>query len=183
MIEPVEIRARDGTLLRGELRRGGADGVVLVHDHGRDLDAWRDLPEALAEEGLAVLAFDLRGHGGSDGEEVAEDDVADVVAFARANGFERVYVGAEGASAGAALASTGEAAFVLAPRGFDREHDGPALVVLPRDDPLESRAPELFPGESIVIAVPEAPPLLDGAWAVNVRDYVLRFLREVRRRP
>jgi pimeloyl-ACP methyl ester carboxylesterase len=183
MIEAVEIAARDGTLLRGELRRGGADGVVLVHDHGRDLDAWRDLPAALAEDGLAVLAFDLRGHGGSDGDEVAEDDVADVVAFARATGFERVYVGAEGASAGAALASAEEAAFVLAPRGVDREYAGRALVVLSRDDPLEARAGELFPGESIVISVPEPPPLLDGAWAGNVRDYVIRFLREARSRP
>jgi pimeloyl-ACP methyl ester carboxylesterase len=186
MIEPVEIAARDGTILRGELRRGGPDGVVLVHDRGRDLDAWRDLPAALVEEGLGVLAFDLRGHGGSDGDADAamdESDIADAVMFAREAGFERVYVGAEGASAGAALASAGHAAFVLAPRDLVGEFPRPALVLLPKDDPLDGMAAEHFPGDSLVITVPESPPLLERSWADNVRDYVVRFLREMRLRP
>jgi len=67
----VTFTTADGLTLTGYLTAlpstpAGAPGVVLVHQFMLDSLQWGDLPEALAEEGWRVLAFDLRGHGGSD---------------------------------------------------------------------------------------------------------------------
>ena len=39
--------------------------VVLLHSHGTNSGWWGDLPKSLLENGYAVLAIDLRGHGAS----------------------------------------------------------------------------------------------------------------------
>jgi alpha-beta hydrolase superfamily lysophospholipase len=41
--------------------------VVLVHMLGRSKDEWMPMAERLQDAGATVLAFDLRGHGGSSG--------------------------------------------------------------------------------------------------------------------
>ncbi len=66
--EAVQATTADGVTLRGELVRGGDVWICLVHDVGEDIDAWRPLRPGLARKGWSVLALDLRGHGGSDGE-------------------------------------------------------------------------------------------------------------------
>lgn len=46
---------------------GGGPAIALLHDSLGSVALWRDLPARLAEAtGLAVLAYDRRGHGGSD---------------------------------------------------------------------------------------------------------------------
>ena len=85
---PVEFVTDDGVTLRGECRGGDRDWLVLVHDLGSDLDCWDLFPELWAWP-LSVLAFDLRGHGGSDGISSLSCVQCDVVAatgFARSHG-------------------------------------------------------------------------------------------------
>src|SRR5690348_16081509 len=67
-IEPIECRTADGVLLRGEEAREGSSWVVLLHDEGDDLDCWQPVRAALLPRGWSVLALDLRGHGGSEGQ-------------------------------------------------------------------------------------------------------------------
>ena len=43
----------------------GGPGVVLLHMYGGDRGAWRPVVEHFAARDIAVLAIDLRGHGGS----------------------------------------------------------------------------------------------------------------------
>jgi dienelactone hydrolase len=67
----VTFTTSDGLTLTGYLTAlpstpMGAPGVLLVHQYMLDDLQWGDLPEALADQGWRVLAFDLRGHGDSD---------------------------------------------------------------------------------------------------------------------
>ncbi|MHB8590051.1 MAG: alpha/beta hydrolase [Candidatus Dormibacteraceae bacterium] len=65
--EPAEFMCDDGVTLRAHLWNRGQDVALLVHQPGGDLDRWIQLALALDEIGVSVLAFDLRGHGLSDG--------------------------------------------------------------------------------------------------------------------
>ena len=193
MIEAVEISVRDSVVLRGELIRGGGDWTVLVHDSGEDLDAWTGLPPVLAAEGMSVLAFDLRGHGGSDGEadpRHEEDDLEDVISFARRLGAQRVFLGAAGGSVRVALAvgeREGAGLFALSPNGPPQElPPAPSLaklVIVGAGDPLEDDAASAFAGFALVVRLPVSEDLLRGSWGTSVRDYVVRFLRDARLRP
>ena len=40
-----------------------APGVILVHMRGGNKGTWGDMPKQLVQEGFAVVAIDLRGHG------------------------------------------------------------------------------------------------------------------------
>jgi len=67
----IEIQLGSGLTLRGvSIGDGGAQSgvIVFVHDLDRDLDEFGSVPEALAAIGYNVVAFDLPGHGLSDGE-------------------------------------------------------------------------------------------------------------------
>lgn len=44
----------------------GSPGIVLIHQFLENDEQWGNWPEALAESGYRVLAFNLRGHGDSD---------------------------------------------------------------------------------------------------------------------
>lgn len=84
-IEPIECRAADGVLLRGEEVRQGSSWVVLLHDEGDDLDCWQAVRHVLAARGWSIVALDLRGHGGSDGDwERASATLDAAVALGRA---------------------------------------------------------------------------------------------------
>ena len=102
---PVEFVTDDAVTLRGECRGGDGGWVVLVHDLGSDLDCWNPFPQ-LWTWPLSILAFDLRGHGGSDGISSPSSVQRDVVAatrFACAHGSAFVCVVAVGNSAVNAL--------------------------------------------------------------------------------
>jgi pimeloyl-ACP methyl ester carboxylesterase len=194
MIEAVEVETSGGLVLRGELRRRGPDWVVLVHDAGADLDAWRPLAGPLAAEGMSVLALDLRGHGGSDGEPSAStvgDDTRTAIGCARASGAASVVVGAAGSSSAGALAAAEAGAclafFALAPVGAVPDASLPRLAVVGSRDPEQEKLGSALvqgAGWSVVVRVPLASAgcrILESSWSSNVRDYVLAFLRDQRR--
>ena len=144
-VEAVQATTADGITLRGEILRGGDVWAVLVHDAGEDIDAWRPLRPGLAERGWAVLAFDLRGHGGSAGEwpsPRAELDVDLGVTLARRRGARHVAIVAAGYGA------------VLALRAADRsqEHESFARadsLVLLSPGPLNGADPMSLRGAGL----------------------------------
>jgi pimeloyl-ACP methyl ester carboxylesterase len=191
MTQAIEVLAKDGVTLRGELRGRGSDVVVLVHGRGRDLDSWWVLASTLAGDGLRVVSYDLRGHGGSEGEPDAardERDLEEVVRVARASGADRLFLGAEGSSVRAALAVAervdATALFALEPLG-DPESLPPVpsvakLVLLEAVPRRKAEAWHVLAGRSIVVSLPVRGPLLDSDWGRNVCDQVVRWLRDVR---
>ena len=101
-VQPLQATTADGVTLRGELVRGDASFVVCVHDVGEDIDAWKPIRNQVAREGWTILALDLRGHGGSDGEWTGERGELDVdvgVTVARRMGASHVAVLACGEAA------------------------------------------------------------------------------------
>jgi pimeloyl-ACP methyl ester carboxylesterase len=193
MIKAVKITTRDGTVLRGQLQAGGPDLAVCVHAHGRDLDVWQKVAAELASDGLSVLAYDLAGHGGSDGEpdrERAGRDLVDVVGCAAAPYPGRLFLLSDGDASQATLsvAAVREPAglVLLSPsslQGLQVVAALPKLLVLGADNPLEEEA-ALADGElagySLVIRLPVRGSLLEGSWNTTIVDYIVRFLREAR---
>ncbi len=72
--------------------------VILLHMYPADQTSWSESARALQASGVAVLTFDFRGYGASEGEKEAveiEHDVRAALAFARERGYhEIVLVGA-----------------------------------------------------------------------------------------
>ncbi|MBL6925404.1 MAG: hypothetical protein ISR42_08480 [Acidimicrobiia bacterium] len=64
---PIEVRVRRDLVIRGHEWPVERAPVVMLHDHGEDLDAWRGVDRALAEQGFRVISLELPGHGLSDG--------------------------------------------------------------------------------------------------------------------
>ena len=105
-VAPLAIPMPSGPILRGERWGGGANVAVLVHAAGEDLDAWGDLPAHLVGQGLAAIAFDLPGHGLSDGAwepGLLVGSIRAVTLHARSAGAVRVFLVAAGASVLGAL--------------------------------------------------------------------------------
>ncbi len=68
--EPIEWRTKDRLLLKGwiTLPTGAPRAVVcLVHGLGEHAGRYRHVATRFAEAGYALLAFDMRGHGHSEG--------------------------------------------------------------------------------------------------------------------
>lgn len=69
--EEVEIATLDAMMLNGKFYPGtkgkNSPCAIVLHDLGvtRPLDGYHDLAQALQKQGLAVLLFEFRGHGGS----------------------------------------------------------------------------------------------------------------------
>jgi pimeloyl-ACP methyl ester carboxylesterase len=190
---PIEVPVGDGLVLRGEARQGGELWAVLAHDQGEDLDHWRDVPEALAEYGVSVVAIDLRGHGGSDGEPDPArtlDDLEAVIDAARERGAAAVVLVAAGGTATIALdRSSAEAVVAITPflGDDDPSPERPlARLLIVSDDTAADAACTAFqvqPGRRTLVArVPVAATGLDllrGSWGSNVASYVVTFVRQV----
>ncbi len=117
--EEVSFRTADGLLLRGWLfRTAGERAVVFVH--GKDsnrLEGHRleRLGDLLLANGYSVLAFDLRGHGESEGDRFSlgqyeRRDVAAAIEFLGARGFrpERIALLGESMGAGTVVQAVAE---------------------------------------------------------------------------
>ncbi len=110
--EDVSFRSSDGKLLRGWLFPRGDRAVVMVHGKdGRRLDGERTvaLARALAANDYTVLAFDLRGHGESEGGRFSLGqyerlDVAAAVGFLERRGLVARHIALYGESMGAGTA-------------------------------------------------------------------------------
>jgi pimeloyl-ACP methyl ester carboxylesterase len=202
-IRSVEIEA-DGAVLRGELCRRGSDWVVLVHEIGSDLDACRPLFANWDDEGPSVLAVDLRGHGGSDGEPdpaTVAVDVAAAVGFARSQGAAHVSLIAAGSSAEGAIAATRqapvEALVLLSPESAApaASRDGTALSstlcaklifygsASERAEEVSGALLKATVGPASRVAFPTAEQgtaLLRGEWADHVLDRTRLYLDEQR---
>lgn len=106
----VQLHAADGVSIAGMVYDApdpAAPAVVLVHMYTRTKDDWRGLAEQLQAAGIAALAIDLRGHGGSAGAALPSSvmalDVRAGIAYleSRAAGRKIAVVGASlGASVG-----------------------------------------------------------------------------------
>jgi pimeloyl-ACP methyl ester carboxylesterase len=193
MIEAVELETNDGVVLRGELRAGGDDWVVLAHAPARDLDMWSELVAELDEE-LTVVTVDLRGCGGSDGDAApdrAGEDVEAMLRFARGRGADLLALVAAGEACAAALEVAGrlplDGVILLGPAAAANDPGPtPRFVVAAAGDPEQVAAAEALqaaPGWSLVANVPIAESgaeLVDGSWGSNVRAYVNGFVRNVR---
>ncbi len=198
---PVEIEVPAGPVLRGE--RYGETGerwAILVHEEGRDLDAWRGLAGRLVGLGLCVLAFDLAGHGASDDPFEPRRLPADVLAamrFAESEGARLLYLIGAGAGATAALAAAGrdeaQAIVALSPRAeldempgdVIRETRAPKLIFVGGDDPVAAgEAAEVHRssiGWGVMQSLPTATQgsaLLESEWAGQVVESTLAFLRD-----
>jgi uncharacterized protein len=69
-VRPIELRAQDGTVLRGKLYapgHGRAPLVVMAHGFSGVVEQIQHYSQHFAEAGLAALVFDHRGFGLSDG--------------------------------------------------------------------------------------------------------------------
>jgi alpha-beta hydrolase superfamily lysophospholipase len=191
MTEAIEVTGRDGTVLRGELRPAGREVVVLAHERGGDLDGWQSLASALTAADLGVLAYDLRGHGGSEGEPDPawdEMDLEVVAGFVLERGAGLLFLGAVGTLVPAALAvaerARAAALFALAPLGdpasFSPAPSLPKLVLVPSGSEFESEALGVLAGRTLVVSLPVQSPILDSDWSGVACDHVVRFLNDAR---
>ncbi len=71
--QTVEFKARDGITLRGWFApvKGATTAVVLLHGHGSTRRQMLARAKLLHDHGYAVLLYDARGHGISDGDHVS----------------------------------------------------------------------------------------------------------------
>jgi alpha-beta hydrolase superfamily lysophospholipase len=190
---PVEISV-DALLLRGEHWRGSSLFAVLVHDQGEDLDSWRDIPEQLATVGASVIAFDLRGHGGSDGHPAivhAIDDIEATVNVAREAGAEGVVVVASGTSGYAALGSSADAVIAITPlvdrptKSVSAGRPHARLVIASANEASESAVAAVQSESGRRTLVARVPvddvglTILDGRWGSIVASYILAFVRQI----
>lgn len=197
----IEIPVGETRVLRG-LRLGefSEHWALLVHEEGRDLDAWRGLVPSLTELTLCVLAVDLAGHGASDDPWEPQRLPADVLAvlrYVRSQGGRSIAVVAAGAGATAALAAAGElevqAIVALSPRaaldGLDpeaiRKTTAPKLIIAGSEDPgAAAEAGDVFRrsiGWGLLQSLPteiQGTALLESDWAGQVVENALAFLRD-----
>lgn len=109
--DEVAIPASDGLMLVGDYYPSDSGkAVLLLHMLSSNRRAWDSLIPSLTEQGFAVLAIDMRGHGATRGGSdwtLAEDDVQVLIDWLREQGAEQVAI--VGASIGSNLALRGAA--------------------------------------------------------------------------
>jgi len=67
------IKSFDNTYVNYDIRRLSNEFLVFVHGGGGDLNAWKEVRQALHKKGISTLAIDLRGHGLSDRPDLITD--------------------------------------------------------------------------------------------------------------
>lgn len=104
----VELRTSDGIALNGRLwTRDPRRMVIYLHEYGDDQTSWWPTAEDGAPSDPSAMTFDFRGHGASEGdhEDVASTpvDARATLAFAAAQGYQRVVLVGAGMGAAAAM--------------------------------------------------------------------------------
>jgi len=201
--QPVGFVGAGGVELWGELVVRPST-VLLVHDAGRDLDAWAPLPELLTDRGFGVFSFDLRGCGLSAGRAGGRGFTVDVVAaalYARTSGAREVFAVGAGTGADAVLRAAPDAGLsavvLISPvcaspgtlrRAALRCATVPKLVVVgSQDDAAFERSRELLAlciGPRLVVDLPTAEQshaLLAGQCATQALDHAMTYLAHHRR--
>lgn len=196
-ITATEFSTDDHLVLRGQRRGEGPRWVILVHDEGQDLDAWRELPGELARVGFTVLSFDLRGHGASDDPWNATAAVGDVLAamsFAQTHGASAIGLVGSGVGATACLAAAGirdpAALVAISARPATSALQAAQIVKCAKlfivgswDEDARRNAQELHnssAGWSLLSLVPlpiQGTDLLESDWGESVRTSIEAFLR------
>ena len=64
-VEKISFETEDGVTIIGNYLQGNENAVLLLHMMPSTKESWNNFAEALAKEGVSVLAIDLRGHGES----------------------------------------------------------------------------------------------------------------------
>jgi pimeloyl-ACP methyl ester carboxylesterase len=87
-VAAVTLTAGDGLLLAADVAAGAGPGLLLAHGFGQTRQAWSATQRRLAAAGRASLAWDVRGHGGSERNPLerrysGEQFVADVIVAAK----------------------------------------------------------------------------------------------------
>jgi pimeloyl-ACP methyl ester carboxylesterase len=198
---PVEIHTPERLVLRGERYGEESDRwAVLVHEEGRDLDAWRSLVGPLLGLGVCVLALDNPGHGASDDPWEPRRLPGQVLAalrYAESEGARLLCLIGAGAGAAAALVAAGEhevqAIVALSPPAeLDgvspdawREAAAPKLIFVGGEDPVAAAEAAEVHHRSIGWGVLQTLPstrqgtaMLESEWAGQVIETTLAFLRD-----
>ena len=74
----IEVKTDGGLTVRGQEWPVQGPPIVMLHDHGDDLDSWRGVDRLLADQGFRVINLDLPNHGLSD-EQGDDRSVAETV--------------------------------------------------------------------------------------------------------
>jgi pimeloyl-ACP methyl ester carboxylesterase len=201
-VVPLEIATSAGPIVRGQRWGSGADVAILIHAPGEDIDSWANLPLHLAGDGLAVVAFDLPGHGLSDAPwepAFLVGSIQAVVDHVRSEGAARIFlVSAEGSVPGAlrvAVAGGTAALVALSPPDAEVEQTMADLGVakLPKlllvgagQDEALVAARRIFgrcAGWTVLSTLPtreQGTRLLVGSWGGQAREQIAAFLRDYR---
>lgn len=104
----ISLQAPDGVTLNARLwMRDPRRVVIYLHEYGDDQTSWWPTAEEGAATDPSAITFDFRGHGASAGEhrDIANTpgDVQAALAFASAQGFQRVMFVGAGMGAAAAM--------------------------------------------------------------------------------
>lgn len=197
---PVTFSTLDEVSLRGETIGDKGPAIVLVHEAGGDLDGWGAAPGQLAGEGFRILAFDLRGHGASDGDPARAHlatDVEAAIGTAGSSGDAVIVVSAGDAAAGAIAASTRAKAagiVLISPSFADTSPELPERVVLPSLAIIDRTSAEWLPQVRAIQAAllgwrmvvhagtdDSGSAMLGGAWGLHAHEHIRAFARQAER--
>ena len=176
-------------------------GVILSHMLPSDQSAWSEFAEELAEEGYAVVTFDFRGFGETDGEKELsklDEDLSLVVGALRDRGKQQIFlIGASmGGTTSLVVAAREDLAGVVAvsaPAQFEDQDalaavasiTEPKLFIASEDDTAAAaslaaliRASGEPKDEQIYTGDRHGTNLLQGEHAAAIRELILAFLRE-----
>lgn len=183
--------------MRGKQWAGDANWVVLLHEPGADLDAWGNVPAAIARAGYSALAVDLPGHGLSDDPwqpAQAIELIHMLAEHARRSGAGNVAVVAPGELATSAMFVRGLSALVaLSPAPARIPHPDrapPVLILIGGAAAGATEAATTFFRQTRSWAVlsslgagEQGTALFHGDWADHALEQTLAFLRDYRIGP
>lgn len=92
--EHVTFATSDGVTLEGTVFGTGGDAVVLGAMGLAEMETWFPFAEVLAAEGYTAFAYNMRGHGASEGEQMpfrVDVDAQAAIDFIRQRGAQRVF--------------------------------------------------------------------------------------------